>query len=402
MIVKCKYCNQDFDAKRITASFCSDVHRSAYNKLSEEEKNKLDLTNEALNKIVGKENMLTTQKTKLVITKENRLEEKPSDASMEKIRALHEKLNKQFGAGTVMFLGDKPSQKIEVIPTGSLTLDDALGIGGLPRGRIIEIYGVESSGKTTLALHVIKNAQKMGLKCLLVDAENSFDPEYADSIGLDVDKLQYCQPSCGEEALEIADNHVASGDVGVVVIDSVAALVPKAEIEGAMGDSKMGLQARLMSQACRKMVGSISRTNSLVIFINQLRDKIGVTWGNPEITTGGKALQFYASVRLDVRKMAQIKDGEVSVGSRTKVKVTKNKCAPPHKTAEFDIMYGVGVDNIGEIIDLSIAKGIIIQKGAWFFYGENQLGQGRSNVRKMLTDNEGLTEEIKNKISEAK
>lgn len=336
--------------------------------------------------------------TKLVVEKSG-LKEKPADHRFDKIRELNAKINSDFGEGTIMLFGDKPNTDVEVVSTGSLGLDEALVIGGLPRGRIIEIFGLESSGKTTIALHVIAEAQKKGLKCLLIDAENSFDPEYAANIGVEVEELSYCQPSCGEHGLEVADKQISSGQYGVVVIDSVAALVPKAELEGQMGDSKMGLHARLMSQACRKMTASISKTNTVCIFINQLRNKIGIAWGNPEVTTGGLALQFYASIRLDVRKLAQIKDGELSIGNKVKVKVVKNKLAPPFKTVEFDIIYGEGIDSIGEIIDAAILKNVIQKSGSWFAYGDVKLGQGRESLRTLLKDNAELLSEIKNKIA---
>lgn len=329
-------------------------------------------------------------------TQKGGLKESYSD---NKIMESMNKINKDFGAGTIMFLGDRTSGKVDVISTGSLQLDFALGIGGLPRGRIIEIFGLESSGKTTIAMHVIKNAQKKGLRCLLIDAENAFDPEYAANIGINIEKLSYCQPSCGEEGLEVADRQIASGEANVIVIDSVAALIPKSELEGQMGDSKMGLHARLMSQACRKMSASISKTNSLAIFINQIRNKIGIAWGNPEVTTGGLALQFYASVRLSVRRAAIIKDGELQIGNKVVVKVVKNKCAPPFKNAEFDIIYGEGIDKTGEIIDMASELGIIHKAGSWFYYNEAKLGQGREQVRQILKDNPSMSKEIEDKIS---
>lgn len=337
-------------------------------------------------------------KTKLVVEKSG-LKEKPSDESLKEIRVSNEKINKDFGAGTVMFFGDKPQQGYDVISTGSIGLDSALGIGGFPRGRMVEIYGLESSGKTTIALQVIANAQKKGLKCLLIDAENAFDPEYADALGVDVDTLQYCQPSCGEDGLEVADRKITSGEANVVVIDSVAALTPKRELEGEMGDSVMGLHARLMSQACRKMVTSVSKTNTLLIFINQIRNKIGMVFGNPEVTTGGMALQFYASIRVSITRMAQIKDGDVLLGNKTKAKVTKNKCAPPMKIAEFDINYGQGVDRTGEIIDAAVLGGIIKKSGSWFSYNEDKLGQGREQVKELLNDNPDLKEEINSQLT---
>lgn len=335
--------------------------------------------------------------TKLVVTKSG-LQEKPSAERIQKLRELTEKMNKDFGAGTVMELGDKPIENIEVVSTGSMGLDKALGIGGLPKGRIVEIFGPESSGKTTIALHIIAEAQKQGLTCLLIDAENSFDPEYASNIGVKVNELLTCQPSYGEQGLEVADRYISSGQVGVVVIDSVAALVPKGELEGEMGDSKMGLHARLMSQACRKMVGSISKNNVVCIFINQLRNKIGIIYGSPEVTTGGMALQFYASVRLDVRKKVTLKDGEVSVGNLVKVKVIKNKCSPPFKSAEFEITFGEGINRIGEIVDMAVEKNVIVKAGSWYSYEGNKLGQGRDMVCGLLRDNEEMANEILSKL----
>lgn len=342
-------------------------------------------------------------KTKLVISKKG-IEEKPSDERMKKIRLLNEKINKDFGEGTVMIFGDKPNKEYEVISTGSLQLDVALGIGGLPRGRIVEIFGMESSGKTTIALNVIADAQRQGLKCFLVDAENSFDPEYADALGIKVDELGYCQPSCGEEGLEVADRQIASGEYGVMVIDSVAALVPKAELEGAMGDSKMGLHARLMSQACRKMTGTIARTNTLCIFINQLRNKIGVMYGSPEVTTGGMALQFYASIRLKVTrsisKENSIMNGDNAEGNKTTVKVIKNKCSAPFRSAEFYVIYGKGIDRNSEIIDLAIEYKIIKKAGSWFSYNEAKLGQGRDSIIGVFKDNPDMAKEVEEKVLE--
>ena len=309
-----------------------------------------------------------------------------------------EQVEKSFGKGSAMRLGDKPEQNVEVIPTGSLALDLALGIGGLPKGRIVEIYGPESSGKTTLALHVVANAQKNGGVAAFIDAEHALDPVYARHLGVDTDSLIVSQPDNGEQALEIADMLIRSGALDVIVIDSVAALVPKAEIEGDMGDSHVGLQARLMSQALRKMTGALAQAGTTAIFINQLREKIGVFFGNPETTTGGKALKFYASVRLDIRRIQTIKNGEEAVGNRTKVKVVKNKMAPPFKSAEFDVLYGEGISKEGSALDMALQCNVVKKSGSWFTYDGDQLGQGRENVRKFLKDNPQITEEIGNKV----
>lgn len=319
----------------------------------------------------------------------------------EKSRALKmvvDKLNKMHGKGTVMKLGDKEVENVEVIPSGSIAIDQALGIKGFPKGRVVEIYGPESSGKTTLALHAIAQCQKMGGNALMIDAEHAFDPTYAESLGIDVENLYVAQPSCGEEALEIADHMIRSSSLDIVVIDSVAALVPRGELEGNMGDSKMGLQARLMSQALRKLTGTISKTGCCCIFINQLREKIGVMFGNPETTTGGNALKFYSSIRLDVRRSTQIKDGVEVLGNRTKVKVVKNKMAPPFRVAEFDIIYGEGISLLGEIIDFGVELEIINKSGSWFSYQSNKIGQGRENVKNFLLDNPDLMDEIEQQI----
>lgn len=312
-----------------------------------------------------------------------------------------DKIEKDYGKGSVMMLGDKQQDKIDVVSTGSLGLDVALGVGGFPRGRVIEIYGPESSGKTTIAIHTIAEAQKKGGICAIIDAEHAFDAGYARKLGVDVDNLIISQPDYGEQALEIADRLISSGAVDVVVVDSVAALVPKGELEGEMGDSKMGLQARLMSQALRKLTATINRTNTICIFINQLREKIGVMFGNPETTTGGNALKFYASVRLDIRRVSQIKDGDTASGNRTRVKVVKNKVAPPFRQVEFDIIFGEGISKVGEIIDMGVDLGIINKSGSWFSYGDNKIGQGRDAVKQFLMDNPELTEEIEGRIREA-
>ena len=321
----------------------------------------------------------------------------------EKLKALKltmDKIDKDFGKGSVMMMSERGVKEIDVISTGSIGLDVALGIGGLPRGRVIEIYGPESSGKTTIAIHVIAEAQKKGGMCAFIDAEHAFDSTYAQKLGVDVDNLLISQPDYGEQGLEIADRLILSGAIDVVVIDSVAALVPKSELEGEMGDSKMGLHARLMSQALRKLTATISKTNTICIFINQLREKIGIMFGNPETTTGGNALKFYASVRLDIRRSSQIKDGEEAIGNRVKVKVVKNKVAPPFRATEFDIIYGEGISKTGEIIDMGVELGIIQKSGSWFSYNSDKLGQGRDAVRQLLTDNPEMAGEIESKIRE--
>ncbi len=324
------------------------------------------------------------------------------DAKKKALELTLNKLEKTYGKGTVMTLGSQPVEiEEDAIPTGSLGLDIAMGIGGYPRGRVIEIYGPESSGKTTLALHAIAEAQKKGGIAAFIDAEHAFDRFYAKNLGVDLENLIISQPDYGEQALEIVDNLIRSGAIDIIVVDSVAALTPKSEIEGEMGDSKMGLHARLMSQALRKLTSSISKTNSTVIFINQLRDKIGIVFGNPETTTGGNALKFYASARIDVRRSTQIKDSEGKVmGNKTKVKVVKNKVAPPFRTAEFDIMYGEGISRVGELLDLAVEFDIVKKSGSWFSYGDTKLGQGRDAVKNLITDNPELMEELEEKIKE--
>lgn len=329
-------------------------------------------------------------------------DDKEKEAKLKALKLTLDKLDKAYGKGTVMKMGDKQVVEVDSIPTGSLALNAALGVGGYPRGRVIEIYGPESSGKTTLTLHAIAECQKAGGIAAFIDAEHAFDRFYAEKLGVDLDNLIISQPDNGEQALEIADNLIRSGAIDIIVIDSVAALTPKSEIEGEMGDSKMGLHARLMSQALRKLTGSISKTNCTVIFINQLREKIGVMFGNPETTTGGNALKFYASVRLDIRRSTQIKDSSGAVlGNKTRVKVVKNKVAPPFRMAEFDIMYGEGVSKLGEIIDLGVNYEIVNKAGSWFSYEDTKLGQGRDSVKTILKDNPDLVEELETKIMAA-
>ena len=326
------------------------------------------------------------------------------DVNPEKLKALQltmEKLDKAYGKGAVMKLGDSPVEKVEVIPTGSITLDIALGINGYPKGRVVEIYGPESSGKTTLAIHAIAEVQKQGGIAAFIDAEHAFDQFYAQKLGVDIDNLLISQPDNGEQALEIADNLIRSGAIDLIIVDSVAALTPKGEIEGEMGDSQMGLQARLMSKALRKLTGSINKAGCCCIFINQLRDKIGVMFGNPETTTGGNALKFYSSIRIDIRKASQIKEGEDVVGNRVKVKIVKNKVAPPFRKAEFDVMYGEGISKVGEIIDLGVDLNILKKSGSWFSYGETRLGQGRDSVKQIIQDNPELLDELEAKIKDA-
>ena len=320
------------------------------------------------------------------------------DAKLKALKLTMDRMDKAYGKGTVMKMGDAPVIEVESIPTGSLTLDIALGVGGYPMGRVVEIYGPESSGKTTLTLHAIAECQRKGGIAAFIDAEHAFDRTYAESLGINTDDLIVSQPDNGEQALEIADNLVRSGAIDILIIDSVAALTPKAEIEGEMGDARVGLHARLMSQALRKLTGTISKTNCCVIFINQLREKIGVMFGNPETTTGGNALKFYSSVRLDIRRSTQIKDGDRVMGNRTRVKVVKNKVAPPFRLAEFDIMYGQGISKAGELIDLGVEHDILTKSGSWFSYGETRLGQGRDTVKQLFIDNPELAEEVEGKI----
>ncbi|MCB0481606.1 MAG: recombinase RecA [Flavobacteriales bacterium] len=320
------------------------------------------------------------------------------EAKLKALKLTLDKLDKTYGKGSVMKLGDNAIEKMETISTGSVTLDSALGVGGLPKGRVIEIYGPESSGKTTLAIHAIAECQKKGGIAAFIDAEHAFDRFYAENLGVDTENLLISQPDNGEQALEITDNLIRSGAIDLIIIDSVAALTPRAEIEGEMGDSVMGLQARLMSQALRKLTGTIHKTNCCCIFINQLREKIGVMFGNPETTTGGNALKFYASVRLDIRRIGQIKNGENVVGNRTRVKVVKNKVAPPFQKAEFDIMYGTGISKSGEILDLAVENGIVQKSGSWFSYGDTKLGQGRDSVKELISDNPELSDEIEAKV----
>ena len=324
--------------------------------------------------------------------------EEIKEEKLKALKATLDRLDKSFGKGSVMRLGDEPSEKLEVIKTGSISLNRALGVGGFPKGRVVEIYGPESSGKTTLAIHAIAEAQKTGGIAAIIDAEHAFDQFYAQNLGVDIENLLISQPDNGEQALEIADNLIRSGAIDIIVIDSVAALTPKAEIEGEMGDNQMGLQARLMSKALRKLTGSISKANTCCIFINQLREKIGVMFGNPETTTGGNALKFYSSVRIDIRRSSAIKNADKIIGNRTRVKVVKNKVAPPFQQAEFDIMYGEGISKTGEIIDLGVEMNIINKSGSWYSYGDTKLGQGRDAVKEILLDNPELSEELENKI----
>lgn len=381
---QCKNCHTKFEANHGKTLFCSDKCKISYHR----------------NKGAQSESIPESEdRTDLVVTENGAVKEIPTVKRVAERNDVMDKINKDFGPGTIMMFGDRPQKGYDVVSTGSIKLDKALGIGGLPRGRFVEIKGLESGGKTTLCLHVIANAQKKGLRCLIVDAESSFDPDYAANIGVDIDRLMYVQPDFGEQGFETVDRVISSGEVDVVVIDSVAAMIPRAELDGEMGDAKMGLHARLMSQMCRKLSTTVSKHNVLLIFINQLRYKIGVVYGNPETTTGGEALKFYASIRIDIRKAGDIKDGDDSVGNKTRAKIIKNKCAPPMKTVEFDILFGEGIDRTGEIIDLAVDAGVIQKSGSWFSYNGEKLGQGRDNVRELLLDNPDLANEIFGKIA---
>ena len=335
------------------------------------------------------------------MAKKEELENVAASERLKALQAAMDKIEKSFGKGSIMKLGDDNVEEIDVIPTGSIALNNALGVGGYPRGRIIEIYGPESSGKTTLAIHAIAEAQKNGGIAAIIDAEHAFDRFYAQKLGVDIDNLLISQPDCGEQALEIAEQLIRSSAIDIIVIDSVAALTPKAEIEGEMGDNKVGLQARLMSQALRKLTSAISKTNTTCIFINQLREKIGVMFGNPETTTGGNALKFYASVRLDIRRVTQLKEGEEAIGNQVRVKVVKNKVAPPFRKAEFDIMFGEGISRIGEIVDLGVEYGVIKKSGSFYSYNDTKLAQGRDRTKQIIADNPELAEELEALISEA-
>lgn len=380
---KCVICGNEFDAKRVDAEVCSPACRQKNWRLKNEQKGMI------IPEEIVVEEVEDVKEIKKPITTF-------SDPT-------NDKINKDFGEGTIMRFGDRPNTAYKTISTGSLLLDRALGIGGLPRGRIIEIFGKESSGKSTLSLHIMANAQKQGLRCLLVDAENSFDPEYAEAIGVKLDELEYVQPFYGEQGFEIVDRKILTGDIGVVVVDSIAAMVPKAELEGEMGDNKIGLHARLMSQVCRKLTATIAKNQVLCIFINQIRHKIGALYENPEVTTGGLALQFYSSIRMSVTRSVSegnsVMKGNVKEGNQTTVKVIKNKCSAPFRKAVFNIIYGKGIDNVGEIIELALEENIIKQSGSWFSYKTDKLGQGRESVRDLLADNETLYTEIKNALN---
>lgn len=402
--VTCIECGKNFEAQRTSAKFCSPNCRVKWNnKQGDDPKNEIipnDVHSGTAQGYAGYSEKewegfrKPPAPPQMSVKESGELNLTPSKESLARAKEAIDKINKDFGEGSIMRLGDKPMGNIEAIPTGSLGLDYALGVGGLPRGRIVEIYGPESSGKTTVALHVIAEAQKRCGNCAFIDVEHAFDETYAKAIGVNIEELHLSQPDYGEQALEEANRLIDSGAFSVIVIDSVAALVPKGELEGEMGDSKMGLQARLMSQACRKLTGSISKTSTICIFINQLRATIGNMYGPQEVTTGGNALKFYASVRLDVRKLAQIKDGDEIVGNRVKVKVVKNKVAPPFKNCEYDIIYGEGIDRIGELVEMAANLGIIKKAGAWYSYNEAKLGQGKDAAKQLLRDNSELLNEI--------
>jgi recombination protein RecA len=408
MDAKCIECGTIFEAKRSTAKFCSSNCRVKYNKKMEpdlSEENGVNTPNEPLwpspnpSAEALRQEKEAIETPVMAVKKDGKVALMPSPEKLAKLRETMAKINKDFGEGSIMCLGDKPQGKVEVISTGSLSLNRALGVGGLPKGRIVELYGPESSGKTTLALHVIAEAQKQGGLCAFIDVEHAFDEVYAKAVGINIDQLHFSQPDYGEQALEEADRLITSGSVAVVVIDSVAALAPKAELEGEMGDTKMGLIARLMSQACRKLTASVSKTNTLCIFINQLRANIGNMYV-PEVTSGGNALKYYSSVRLEVRKAAnsRLMDGEEQFGVKTKVKVVKNKVAPPFKIAEFDIIFGEGIDYIGELIDEAVLKRVIEKSGSWYAYNGTKIGQGKEVVRGFIQDNEEILAEIKSKL----
>lgn len=403
MIKKCVICNSEFEAKREDAEVCSAACRQKnWRKKKDTQDQPLDIASQitpppqklsiAQSELEDKDATLP----QVVIKKNGELSLAPSKEALQRAKEAMEKINKDFGEGSIMKLGDKPLGNIESVPTGSIGLDYALGIGGLPRGRIVEIYGPESSGKTTVALHAVAEAQSRCGNCAFIDVEHAFDETYAKAIGVNIEELHLSQPDYGEQALEEVDRIIASGAFSIVVIDSVAALVPKGELEGEMGDSKMGLQARLMSQACRKLTATISKTNTICIFINQLRATIGNMYQH-EITTGGQALKFYASVRLDVRKLAQLKDGEEIYGNRVRVKIVKNKCAPPFKSCEYDIIFGQGIDKLGELVEIASGLGIITKSGSWYSYQESKLGQGKESAKSLLKDHPALMEEIKTK-----
>lgn len=381
--VSCIECNTKFEAQRTSAKFCSANCRVKYNNRPEHQ--------------LSEEPAKEPPKTKMVVTPKG-LQMKPSNEQIAKMRLVMDKLNKDYGEGTVMMFGDKPKDGYEVISTGSYGIDDAVGIGGLPLGRIVELYGPNASGKTTIAINIIKNAQDKKLRCLMIDPETTFDMEYAQSLGVDIDSLLYCQPSYGEQALEVADRYISSGQIDVVIIDSVAALVPKAELEGEHGETKMGLHARLMSQACRKLTGVTAKNNVLLLFLNQIRKTMGSPYEPTEVVPGGMALGFYSSIRLEVRRSTQIKDGEVSIGNKVRCKVVKNKCAPPFKACEFDIIFGKGINQLGEIVDMAVQKNVIQKAGSWFSYGDMKLGQGRDSVVSILNDHPDMLTEIKNKL----